>query len=124
MANIKYSYTVELPDRGLNGFLLPANEIIPVGKETFAGIKALAREYVEVHMAKPVPAPAQKRPPAATTKRPQIKNNNTKNNATPAPSVQKRTSVVQLRRSTPIPLRITTAKLINNQKRKPVKSAP
>jgi hypothetical protein len=99
-----------------------------VGKETFAGIKALAREYMEVHLPKPVPDLVKQ--PVAAAKRPQ-KNTNPRNNVTtPPPSVQKRTSVVQLKRSTPIPIRITTAKAIKNniQNRRngnvPVKSAP
>merc|ERR1711894_784020 len=41
-ANITYSYGVELRDKGQNGFLLPASEIIPSGEETLAAILALA----------------------------------------------------------------------------------
>ena len=37
-----YSYALELRDRGRYGFLLPANQIIPTAKETFAAIKAMA----------------------------------------------------------------------------------
>lgn len=40
-ANIKYSYTVELPDRGRSGFLLSPREIIPVGQETVMGLNAM-----------------------------------------------------------------------------------
>ena len=32
VAGVKYAYTVELPDRGDFGFLLPASEILPVGQ--------------------------------------------------------------------------------------------
>ncbi|XP_064640884.1 carboxypeptidase B-like [Lineus longissimus] len=41
VAGIKYSYTVELPDDGRHGFVLPAREIRPVGVETYAGVKEL-----------------------------------------------------------------------------------
>ena len=36
-----YSVTAELRDRGDYGFLLPADQIIPTGEETFAGVKYL-----------------------------------------------------------------------------------
>ena len=34
--HIPYSFTVELPDRGQYGFLLPANQILTVGRELWA----------------------------------------------------------------------------------------
>lgn len=40
-SGIKYSFTIELPDNGRYGFLLPAREIIPVGIETIKGVKAM-----------------------------------------------------------------------------------
>jgi hypothetical protein len=40
-AGIKYSYTIELPDRGQHGFILPAQYIESVGKEAYAGILAM-----------------------------------------------------------------------------------
>ena len=44
-ANIKYSYTIELPDTGRHGFLLPAKRALQTGKEalemTIAMINAL-----------------------------------------------------------------------------------
>ena len=40
-AGIKYSYTIELPDRGQHGFILPAHHIESVGKEALAGILAM-----------------------------------------------------------------------------------
>ena len=39
---VKYSYALELRDKGRYGFLLPANQIIPTGHETFAAMKAMA----------------------------------------------------------------------------------
>jgi hypothetical protein len=41
-AKIVYSYGVELRDQGQYGFLLPPDQIIPSGLETFEAIKALA----------------------------------------------------------------------------------
>ena len=41
---IKYSFALELRDTGRYGFLLPANQIVPTGMETFEGIKAMIRE--------------------------------------------------------------------------------
>lgn len=42
-AGIKYSYTVELRDRGTYGFALPASQIQATGEETLRGVAALAR---------------------------------------------------------------------------------
>ncbi|KAJ3277143.1 hypothetical protein HDV01_000195 [Terramyces sp. JEL0728] len=39
-AGVKYSMTIELRDTGNNGFILPANQIVPSGKETVAGLIA------------------------------------------------------------------------------------
>ena len=43
---IPFSYTVELPDTGRHGFLLPANKIESVGREAFAGLEAMVRELI------------------------------------------------------------------------------
>ncbi|KAL1117688.1 hypothetical protein AAG570_004003 [Ranatra chinensis] len=45
-AGIQYSYTVELRDRGTYGFLLPATQIVPTGRETFAGVRTLAKSLI------------------------------------------------------------------------------
>ncbi|KAJ3053216.1 corticosteroid- binding protein [Rhizophlyctis rosea] len=42
-ANVTYSYGVELRDRGKYGFILPADQIIPSGEETFAALVALTQ---------------------------------------------------------------------------------
>lgn len=39
--DIRFSYTMELPDTGDYGFLLPAEHIIPVGEETVFGLTAM-----------------------------------------------------------------------------------
>nr|XP_053647888.1 carboxypeptidase B [Cherax quadricarinatus] len=41
-AGVKYSYTIELRDTGRYGFLLPEDQIIPTGEETFEGVKVVA----------------------------------------------------------------------------------
>lgn len=45
VANIRYSYTIELPDTGRLGFVLPPSEIIPVGHEAVVGLAAMIDEY-------------------------------------------------------------------------------
>ncbi|XP_069112245.1 carboxypeptidase B-like [Argopecten irradians] len=46
--DIVYSYGVELRDKGLHGFLLPADQIIPSGEETMQAVIALAK-YITEH---------------------------------------------------------------------------
>ena len=46
-AGIQFSYAVELRDTGTYGFLLPAKEIIPTGKETLHGFIALAKFIIQ-----------------------------------------------------------------------------
>ncbi|CAM0136676.1 hypothetical protein VKS41_003484 [Umbelopsis sp. WA50703] len=43
VANVKYSFAVELRDVGRYGFLLPEDQIIPSGEETLAGILFAAK---------------------------------------------------------------------------------
>lgn len=43
---VKYSFSVELRDTGRYGFLLPPDQIIPTGEETFEGLKALVNAMV------------------------------------------------------------------------------
>ncbi|XP_059470334.1 carboxypeptidase B-like [Neocloeon triangulifer] len=45
-AGIKYAYTVELPDTGRYGFVLPASEIEPVGQEVWEGVKSMMLYFV------------------------------------------------------------------------------
>jgi len=40
-AHIPYVYTVELRDRGQHGFLLPPDQILQTGVETWEGVKAM-----------------------------------------------------------------------------------
>lgn len=49
-AGIKYSYTVELPDTGRHGFILPAKYIKKVGIEATAGVKALMEEVIRMQV--------------------------------------------------------------------------
>ena len=41
-ANIPYVYTIELRDQGGWGFLLPPEQILPTGRETWVGVRGLA----------------------------------------------------------------------------------
>jgi len=47
VCGVKFSYGVELRDSGRYGFVLPANQIVPSGEETFAGVMALAQYMIE-----------------------------------------------------------------------------
>ena len=40
---VKYSFALELRDKGAHGFLLPASQIVPTAMETFQGITAMAK---------------------------------------------------------------------------------
>ena len=44
VAGIKYSFSLELRDRGQYGFFLPRSQIVPTAEETFTGILAMANE--------------------------------------------------------------------------------
>jgi len=44
---IKYSYTIELRDKGDVGFLLPPQEILPTCEETWEAIRVVARQVAE-----------------------------------------------------------------------------
>lgn len=41
VAKIKYAYTIELPDKGSRGFVMPPSEIIPTGHEAVIGLKSM-----------------------------------------------------------------------------------
>jgi len=44
VANIKFSYCYELRDTGKHGFILPADQIIPTGEETFLAVKSMVED--------------------------------------------------------------------------------
>lgn len=46
VAGIKYAYTIELPDTGSHGFILPAEEIKPIGQEMWAAVKVMAQKLI------------------------------------------------------------------------------
>ncbi|PPQ70195.1 hypothetical protein CVT24_003911 [Panaeolus cyanescens] len=46
VSKIKYSFAAELRDMGDNGFIIPPNEIIPSGEETWEGVKYLLANMV------------------------------------------------------------------------------
>jgi hypothetical protein len=45
-------YTVELRDKGKYGFLLPASEIIPAGKDALQAIKTISLEISKAKSSK------------------------------------------------------------------------
>jgi murein tripeptide amidase MpaA len=49
VAGIKYAYAFELRDTGRFGFLLPAYQIIPSGKETFAAVRSMADDIMKIY---------------------------------------------------------------------------
>ena len=49
VGGIKYSYTVELPDRGFYGFLLPASRITSVGEETVELVRSMAEDMRDIY---------------------------------------------------------------------------
>lgn len=48
VAGIRFAYTIELPDQGRRGFILPPSEIIPVGQETLMGLSSMIRTMENV----------------------------------------------------------------------------
>jgi len=48
-AGIKYSYAFELRDTGRFGFLLPPQQIVPTGRETFAAVKSMADDIMKIY---------------------------------------------------------------------------
>ena len=45
---IKYTYTIELRDRGQHGFVLPAKFIIPTAEEALAAVKVVTQAALKV----------------------------------------------------------------------------
>lgn len=43
MQKIKYTYTIELRDKGTHGFVLPARYIIPTAKEALAAVEVVTQ---------------------------------------------------------------------------------
>jgi Zinc carboxypeptidase len=46
VGRIKYSYTIELPDKGKYGFTLPAKFIKPTGKDSIEILKAVVDQLL------------------------------------------------------------------------------
>lgn len=47
-ARIKYTYTIELRDRGSYGFILPVQYILPTAREALAAVLTVAGEIANV----------------------------------------------------------------------------
>ncbi|CAG2167896.1 unnamed protein product [Oppiella nova] len=54
VAGVKYSYTFELRDTGVYGFVLPVRFIVPTGEETFDGIITMCNEIKDEYKLKAV----------------------------------------------------------------------
>ncbi|ODN02271.1 Carboxypeptidase A2 [Orchesella cincta] len=48
-AGIKFAYCYELRDTGKRGFVLPADQIIPSGQETFAAVQSMAEDVMDFY---------------------------------------------------------------------------
>jgi len=48
-AGIKFAYCYELRDTGKHGFVLPADQIVPSGEETFAAVQSMAEDVIEYY---------------------------------------------------------------------------
>jgi len=49
VAGIKFAYCYELRDEGHHGFILPPDQIIPSGEETFASVKTMVEGVMAYH---------------------------------------------------------------------------
>jgi len=47
VANIKYSYIMEMRGGGTYGFLAPPSEIVPTSLENWAGVVAMAKDLMQ-----------------------------------------------------------------------------
>ena len=54
LAGIKYSFTLELRDRGDFGFLLPSIQIIPTAEETLQGLLAVWTSIAKLENLPPI----------------------------------------------------------------------
>jgi murein tripeptide amidase MpaA len=61
-----YGLTIELRDTGNYGFMLPADQIVPVGQENLAGLRSLADFFMPVRFSMPSPIPEPLVPGATT----------------------------------------------------------
>lgn len=57
VAKIKYSYCFELRDTGKDGFILPPNQIVPSGIETFAAVQSMAEDLKKIYNLDESPSP-------------------------------------------------------------------
>ncbi|KAG5461091.1 MAG: hypothetical protein BJ554DRAFT_6772 [Olpidium bornovanus] len=54
VAGVKYSYSINLRDKGKYGFLLPSDQIVPSGEETYTAVLAMARFILNREKFRPV----------------------------------------------------------------------
>ncbi|KAI8849822.1 hypothetical protein BC829DRAFT_432309 [Chytridium lagenaria] len=105
VANVTFTYTAELRDTGSYGFQLPANQIVPSGQETVAGVKALW-DYIITYYGGSTPTTTVTPPsPTSTSAPPAI----TTATITVAPSIS---AVIVTATPTVSPHHLTVAKTI------------
>ncbi|MBL9030703.1 MAG: hypothetical protein JNM80_03230 [Phycisphaerae bacterium] len=68
------AFTFELRDTGQFGFLLPADQIVPTGQETFNAILTLAEHFLPIRFSLPMPLPTYVAPQVASTVQVRIDN--------------------------------------------------
>ncbi|GFV36759.1 carboxypeptidase A4 [Trichonephila clavipes] len=74
VAGVRYSFSVELRDRGVFGFLLPRTEIIPTSEETWAGITAIVSHLQAKEKTKKSSSTSTSTTPLPTTRNTEPKN--------------------------------------------------
>ncbi|MFN0131981.1 MAG: M14 family zinc carboxypeptidase [Phycisphaerales bacterium] len=68
------AFTFELRDTGVNGFLLPPDQIIPTGQETYAAVLTLAEYFLPIRFSLPAAFPTTITPQITTTVQVRIDN--------------------------------------------------
>jgi len=69
-AGIKFAYCYELRDTGKRGFVLPADQIVPSGEETFAAVQSMAEDLIEYYHLDETEQPSQPPPTGEVTDAP------------------------------------------------------
>jgi len=97
IAKIKYAYCFELRDTGKHGFMLPSDQIIPSGIETFAAVKSMAADMITIYNLGKQPEPeVPANPPPATV-------SETGNESAPVPNPENPAPEPEVQPAVPVP---------------------